>query len=144
MDLTKWLLGDDSTSEGRLAHEFSSAYTRHKAFDFLADELYESEDEKLEREDQRLSIGLKRRQLGLPWTDDQLENATNDDSPFWTRSRNLAGLRTLQAIPSPSLLDGPHATLPWSKPAQAIQGSNSVIDAIKGIGGSYVRSRLFR
>lgn len=134
---------EPTTQEGRIGSELASAMFNYRMRDRLTDPLFRAmvpdEDRDLALEDRRLGIQLKRRALGLPMDTDDLEDANNGDRSFTTQMRDLAGMRTLQSIPSPGLLQGAesaasHVRLPW----EASNMARGAIGALSAIGGKYV------
>lgn len=76
--------------------------------DTVLDALYDSEDEKLDREEKRLSIAHKRRALGLPWSGEDYELATNEGLSFTQKGAVAAfGKHIADRIPSPGFLAPP-------------------------------------
>ncbi len=143
MDLLSILFGEPQTSEGRIARDLATTMHGYTLMDRATDYLLpDSELEDLDLEDRRLGIQMKRRALGLPMDTEDLEDANNGDRPFMTQMRDLAGMRTLQAIPSPGLLEGAgeaasHVRLPWEATNMA---RGALGGALSAIGGKYVSS----
>jgi hypothetical protein len=140
MDFLSLILGEPMSSEGRIARDIATTMHGYKLMDRATDAfLPNSEAEDLDLQDKRLSIALRRRALGLPMDSDDLDAANNSDSPFLTQMTTLGGLRTLQAIPGPNLLQGAesaasHVRLPW----EATNMARGALGALSAIGGKYV------
>lgn len=95
--------GDPKTD--KILNSLQMRYEAMQLSDQVADSLWESEDEKLDREDKRLSIAQRKRALGLPWSDDDYEKATNDGLSFTQKGALAAfGKAAADRIPAPSFL----------------------------------------
>jgi hypothetical protein len=86
----------------KLIHE----YRKEQAMKEVARYLMSREDNTLDRTEKRLSIIEHKRRLGLPVSDDDYEEATNEGKSFFSRIAPSAGKEGLQAIPRPGFMTG--------------------------------------
>lgn len=94
----------------KLLDALERRYAAMKLTDRVTDSMFESEDEKLNREEKRLSIAEHKRALGLPYSDDDYENATNNGLSFTQKGAVAAfGKHLSDRIPAPGLLAAPAA-----------------------------------
>ncbi len=139
MDLLSLIFGEPTTNEGRIASELAKAMEGYKLMGRATDyALPNTEMEDLDLQDRRLSVMQRRRALGLPMDSDDLEEANNTGSSFLTRMRDLAGFRTVQAIPDMTQGVGTaisHVRLPWEGSSNM---ARSAFGALSAIGGKNV------
>lgn len=108
--------GDEDSFTGGSPEAFASTlvrkYWKYKALDEMSnkalDMVYTSPKEKMDSEQEKLDILLKRKQLGMPISDKDYEQATNNGQSFISHSLPLFGRKTAQAIPDPSFMKGNH------------------------------------
>lgn len=84
-------------------------YAKYKTLSELGDEAMErlipSKKKKLERINAELEVQMKRRALGLPWSDDVYEDATNNDLSFKQKGVVAAfGNHVSKLVPEPGFL----------------------------------------
>ncbi len=109
MSLIDELFPTPRTEFGSNAQDALRVYTgwnlRHKLMEKAADRFYESPEEELERVDKMLGIRLKRRALGLPMDDDDLDLANNEGLSFTQKGAVAAfGKHVSDRVPAPGFL----------------------------------------
>lgn len=80
-------------------------YKKMKAIEAAEGFLMNRTGRNLDETEKRLSIIERKRRLGLPVSDDDYEEATNEGKSFYSRVAPSAGKYGLQAIPNPKFLD---------------------------------------
>jgi hypothetical protein len=139
MDLMNTIFGNPETDPGKLAAELGTVYWRGRMLHKLTDRMLpDDENEALEKLDRRLSIAQRRRSLGLPMTSDDYELAQNEDRPYATTMRTLAGREVIQLLPEVAPAQGLAGKMPWASPEPAME--RGVLNALTGIGGKYAGS----
>lgn len=100
------LFDDDATDPySKAIGTYFKKKTLHDIGENLADGLFESGEEKLQRQNAELDIKMKRRALGLPMSDEDYEDATNENRPFHTAGVVAAfGRHASPYVPEPGFL----------------------------------------
>lgn len=139
MDLMNTIFGDPETDPGKLAAELGTVFWRGRMLHKLTDRMLpDDEEEALAKMDRRLSIAQRRRSLGLPMTSDENELAQNENRPYATTMRTLAGREVMQLLPEVGPSRPLPGKMPWASPAPAME--RGVLNALTGIGGKYAGS----
>lgn len=96
-------------------------YQRDQAMKEAALYVLGSSNRDLDVQQKRLSILEQKQRLGMPISDDDYEEATNEGKSFYSRVAPSAGKYGLQAIPNPKFME-PHKAGKFFKVAHGVQG----------------------
>lgn len=109
----------------------------------VLDRVYKSPKEKLDEVDKRLGIRQKKKALGLPYSDDDYELATNNDLSFTQKGAVAAfGKHISKMVPDPSFLPSPGKwfSMETSFPKTTLShGVEQILSNGLRIGGKYGR-----
>jgi len=81
-------------------------YKKERMMSAASDYVMNRGSRNLDEEEKRLAIMEHKARLGLPMSDDDYEQATNNGESFFSRIMPSAGKQALQAIPRPGFMDG--------------------------------------
>lgn len=81
-------------------------YKKERLMSTVSDYLMNRTNRNLDEEEKRLSIMEHKMRLGLPMSDDDYEEATNEGKSFFSRIAPSGAKSAMQAIPRPGFLDG--------------------------------------
>ncbi|HBR25989.1 MAG TPA: hypothetical protein DD732_02945 [Rhizobiales bacterium] len=105
MSIFDSLLGSGSGSEAsQLVHEYMRAKLVEDAGEGIFSHYAHRESDQLDLADKRLSIRLKKKQLGVPMSTDDYEEAENKGISFPNQAANILSHSEHARIPTPGFL----------------------------------------
>lgn len=117
MSLLDWFIDDPAMDPAeRLVMKGLQRYGQFEAMEKVSGNLMPDQDRDMDRELKSLDIRTKKRMLGLPENGEDLDEARNNNRPFWT----VTAQHVLQRIPETGFMSGKTPLSPIFKTARSV------------------------